>query len=271
MKNLLFVLAVFLLCVSCKSGSSSEDGTFKSVSVDTILNDKISIRALVIDKNKVWYAADKSRIGYYDLKSLTHLQKTLAQTEEKLEFRSIAQNSKSIFIANIGNPAYIFKVNKADVGFQKVYTENNERAFFDSMNFWNEKEGIALGDPTENCLSILITRDGGKSWKKTNCSSLPKVVDGEAAFAASNTNICIKGNNTWIVSGGKKARVFYSSDKGNSWEAFETPIIQGEELTGIFTADFYNDKIGVLAGGNHFPKKNPKIKPLPMMAEKHGN
>lgn len=256
MKNLVFVFAVFVLCISCKSGSSSNDGTFKSVSVDTILNDKISIRALLIDKNKVWYAADKSRIGYYDFKSLTHLQKTIANTDEKLEFRSIAQNSKSIFIANIGNPANVFLVNKSDMNIRKVYTETNEKAFFDCLNFWNEKEGIALGDPTLDCLSILITRDAGKTWKKTNCSSLPKVVDGEAAFAASNTNICIKGNHTWIVSGGKKSRVFYSADKGNSWQVFETPIIHGREMTGIFTSDFYNDKIGVIAGGDYAAADN---------------
>jgi hypothetical protein len=32
----------------------------------------------------------------------------------------------------------------------------------------------------------------------------------------------IKGNNTWIVSGGMKARVFYSADKGNTWEVYDT-------------------------------------------------
>ena len=134
---------------------------------------------------------------------------------------------------------------------KKVYTETNEKVFYDSMNFWNDKEGIAIGDPTENCLSVLITRDGGLSWNKIPCNKLPKTVDGEAAFAASNTNICIKGSKTWIVSGGKRARVFYSPDKGMRWEVFETPIIQGKEMTGIFTADFYDEKIGVVAGGNY--------------------
>lgn len=257
MKKILLSLTVFVLCIGCKSGSSSSDATFKSVIVDTILNDKISIRALLIDKDKIWYAADKSRLGYYDFKTLTNLQKTIANTDEKLEFRSIAQNSKSIFIANIGNPAVIYKVNKSDVSFQKVYTENNEKAFYDSMNFWNNKEGITIGDPTEDSISILITRDGGKTWKKTACSSLPKVVNGEAAFAASNTNICIKGNKTWIVSGGKKARVFYSPDKGISWAVFDTPIMQGKEMTGIYTADFYDENIGVIAGGNYeVPNQN---------------
>jgi photosystem II stability/assembly factor-like uncharacterized protein len=119
------------------------------------------------------------------------------------------------------------------------------------MNFWNDNEGILIGDPIENCLSILITRDSGTSWQKTSCDKLPKTIDGEAAFAASNTNIIIIGNKTWVVSGGKKSRVFFSPDKGNSWQVFETPIVQGKEMTGIFTADFYNDTIGFVAGGNY--------------------
>lgn len=262
MKNLIlfFVISLFL---SCKSSSSSTSESFKSVAVDTILNDKISIRALLVDKNKIWYAADKSKLGYYDFKTLTHLQKTIPSPDDVLEFRSIAQNSNSIFIANVGNPAYFFRINKADLKIQKVYSENNEKAFYDSMNFWNTKEGIAIGDPTEDCLSILITRDSGKTWKKTTCESLPKVVDGEAAFAASNTNICIKGNRTWIVSGGKKARVFYSPDKGVSWTVFNTPIVQGQTMTGIFTADFYDENIGIIAGGNYeVPNQNYQNKAM---------
>lgn len=251
MKNIILLFAVFVSCFACKSGSSDSSNVFKSVIVDTILNDKISIRAIIIDKDKIWYAGDKSRIGYCDLKTRTHLQKTIFPSVDKPEFRSIAQNSKSIFVANTGNPANIFRLNKTSIGFDKVYTENNEKVFYDSMNFWNEKEGIAIGDPIQNCLSILITRNGGKTWKKTQCDYLPKTEEGEAAFAASNTNICIRGNRAWIVSGGKKSRVFYSADKGNTWEVFETPIVQGQSMTGIFTADFYNEKIGVVAGGNY--------------------
>jgi hypothetical protein len=43
---------------------------------------------------------------------------------------------------------------------------------------------------------------------------LPKIVEGKLLFA-SNTNIVIKGNNTWIVLG-SKARVFYSADGNNT-------------------------------------------------------
>ena len=108
-----------------------------------------------------------------------------------------------------------------------------------------------MGDPTENCLSVIITRDGGKSWTKIPCKNLPQNVEGEAAFAASNTNVIVRGNFAWIVSGGKKSRVFYSSDKGATWKVYETPIVQGKAMTGIFSADFYDEQIGIVVGGDY--------------------
>ena len=251
MKKTFLFLTFSILFISCKSKGLITRETFKSLKIDTILNDKISIRAILVEKDKLWYAADKNRFGYYDLKTAKHFEKSIFNVNNKLEFRSIAQTTSSIFIANVGNPAYIFKINKKDLKPEIIYNETHEKVFYDSMNFWNNKEGIVIGDPIENCLSILITRNGGTSWQKIPCDKLPKTVEGEAAFAASNTNIIVKGSNTWLVSGGIKSRVFFSPDKGNSWQVFETPIVQGKQMTGIFTADFYSDKIGFVAGGNY--------------------
>src|SRR5690606_30831511 len=121
-----------------------------------------------------------------------------------------------------------------------------ENVFYDSMAFWNEKEGIAMGDATDSCLSILITRDGGNHWEKLKCDLLPKVERGEAAFAASNSNIALFGDHAWIATGGKRARVFHSADKGKSWEVFDTPILQGRAMTGIYSIAFFDEKTGVI-------------------------
>ncbi|WP_162128140.1 sialidase family protein [Flavobacterium phycosphaerae] len=250
-KFIFFVLFLFFL------SNTSHAQTSLSITIDTVLNEKISIRAMVVDKDKVWYAGNNNQVGYYNFRTGEKLEKQIKNDTLKLEFRSMAQNSKAIFIANIGNPAFIYKMDKSDLSVVKVYSENHEKVFYDSMHFWNEKEGIAIGDPTEDCLSIIITRDGGKSWEKTACDNLPKIAEGEAAFAASNTNICIKGNKTWVVSGGVKSRVFSSEDKGITWSVTEVPIVQGKAMTGIFTADFYNKNTGIVAGGNYeVPEQN---------------
>jgi photosystem II stability/assembly factor-like uncharacterized protein len=247
MKKSLLLLIVSLGLISCKS----KQIIYSTVTIDTLFTDKISIRPITISEDKVYYAADKNRVGFIDLKNNGRNEYTIEKDNLKLEFRSIAQTSSSVFIANVGNPAFIYKFSKDLQQKELVYEEHNEKVFYDSMQFWNDQEGIAIGDPIENCFCMLITRDGGATWTKVSCSNLPEVTEGEAAFAASNTNIVIKGDNTWIVSGGKKARVFFSSDKGKTWSVNNSPIIQGETMTGIFTADFYNAKIGFIAGGNY--------------------
>ena len=122
------------------------------------------------------------------------------------------------------------------------------------MKFFDDLNGIAMGDPTNNCLSILITRDGGNTWGKIDCENLPKIEEGEAAFAASNTNISIVGGNAWIATGGIKSRIFHTSDMGLTWSVSETPIIQGKTTTGIYSIDFYNEKQGIICGGDYTDK-----------------
>lgn len=249
---ILLVLNIFICCktvdFAVKNGSNVE---FKSVVIDTLFEDKISIRAILIDANKIWFAADKGRFGFFNLDDNQKFESIIIKDSLKLEFRSNAKTKKHIFILNVGNPALLYQISKDGKETKLVYQENQEKVFFDSMQFWNNNEGIAMGDPVTDCLNIIITRDGGNSWHKVPTAKLPKVIVGEAAFAASNTNIIIKGNNSWIVSGGKKSRVFYSPDKGNTWTVYDAPIVQGKSMTGIFTADFYDAQTGFIAGGDY--------------------
>jgi photosystem II stability/assembly factor-like uncharacterized protein len=255
MKNQVLALLSILLFLACKNEDEvliPENSTvFTSVEIDSLLIKEISIRAILIDSNKVWYAGNNGTYGSIDVVTDKRFNGRVTKDTLLLEFRSIAQTDDYIFLLNVGTPALLYRVSKDGSRIKKMYQENHLKVFYDSMQFWNNEEGIAMGDPTDNCFSILITRDGGTTWTKVLCENLPKVAEGEAAFAASNTNIVVKGSETWMVSGGKKARVFYSADKGLSWSVTETPIVQGEAMTGIFTADFYDAKNGFIAGGNY--------------------
>lgn len=267
MKKTALFLGVFILLVSFKdleiNSKKTTNNGFTSMQTDTLFQERISIRAILIDKNKIWYGGDNSRFGYYDLDKKEKFEEHIYRDTLKLEFRSIAQNSKNIFLLSVGSPALLYQVSKKTKKVKLVYKEIHEKAFYDSMQFWNDQEGIAVGDPTEDTFSIIITRDGGETWTKVLSEKLPTNAKGEAAFAASNSNIIIKGNDTWIVSGGKKARVFHSGDKGKTWKVFNTPIVQGKEMTGIFTADFYDLKRGFIAGGDYeIPEQNSDNKAI---------
>jgi len=137
-----------------------------------------------------------------------------------------------------------------------VYQESHARVFYDSMRFFDRDHGFAIGDPVENCLSVIQTTDAGEHWTKLSCDVLPEVYEGEAAFAASNTNLAFVGDKIWIATGGKRARVFSAEPPYEKWTSSETPIAQGSQMTGIFTIDFYDDNLGIIMGGNWDDKKN---------------
>lgn len=254
MRKIVLFLGAFVLLMSFRTLNNGSKKAimygFTSMQIDTLFQDKISIRAIAIDGDKVWYGGDNSRFGYYDLGSKTRFEEHIYRDTLKLEFRSIAQTSDNIYLLSVANPGLLYQVSKKTQKVKLVYKELHSKVFYDSMQFWNNKEGIAIGDPTEDTFSVIITRDGGETWAKLLSDKLPTLAVGEGAFAASNTNIVVKGDDTWIVSGGKKARVFYSGDKGITWKVMDTPIVQGKPMAGIFTADFYDSKRGFIAGGD---------------------
>lgn len=252
MKSIYFVFSfVLTLFITSCSSISNKNIKYVKVEVQSLLNEKLSVRAILMDENYLWYGADKGNYGKINLKTNEVSSYKIKSDTVVNEFRSIAQTKDFIFLLPISNPAQLYKISKKDNSQQIVYTEINEKVFYDSMQFKDDLNGMAMGDPTEDCLSVIITNDGGNSWRKVSCDNLPKMAEGEAAFAASNSNLMLKNSKSFMVSGGKKSRLFVSNNFGISWQVYETPIVQGEAMTGIFSADFYNDKIGFITGGNY--------------------
>ncbi len=247
----LFYVIGLLLIISCNSKEKkSAPSFFTSVEVETILEDSISVRAIELMGENLAFAANNGRYGMYD--SQKEIWKTNIQKYDTLapEFRAVASTNSDFFMLSVANPALLYKT--GDSGkMELVYIEENEKVFYDSMAFWNNSEGIAMGDPVDDCLSIIITRDGGKTFNKISCENLPAAAEGEAAYAASNSNIAIQGNKTWILSGGMRSRIFFSPDKGETWEVYETPIIQGTATQGGYSLDFYDENKGFIIGGDY--------------------
>lgn len=219
--------------------------------------DSLSVRALDVKDDTFWFAGNRSTYGsWHD--SLPEIQKgrVLYNGNDQLEFRSIAITTDYTFILTAGNPALIYRISHENDSLALVYEESGEKVFYDSMKFWNDSDGIAMGDPQADCFTVLTTYDGGDSWSKIDCDQLPKIVEGEAAYAASNSNIALQGDHIWIATGGMAARILHSPDHGKTWEIQETPITNGGEMTGIYAVDFYDEKLGVIIGGDWNSKEN---------------
>ncbi|NCP20425.1 MAG: oxidoreductase [Zetaproteobacteria bacterium] len=227
------------------------------VEIKTILNANAGYRALeALNDSTVAFANSNGEVGEIALSGKTRYYKIDLPKDSSNHFRAIASTSNYLFALNIESPARLYKFDKQrynQLG-KVVFLDNNPKAFYDAMYFLDDKNGIAMGDPTDDCLTIITTIDGGTTWQKTDCKNLPKIEPGEAAFAASNTNIASSKKNIWIATGGLKSRVFHSANLGKTWNVCVTPFIQGKPTTGIYSMAFYNSKIGIICGGDYTDK-----------------
>lgn len=255
MKIFYLFLSSVLFFLSCETAKKTSILTTQAMKEQVQIKTfpmNCSIRAIeVIDTNTMWFGGSKGQYGYTEDGGTTWVIDSIQNSKNpNLEFRGIVKTTNAVFLFAIGSPALLFKTTDHGNSWSVVYEENHSDAFYDAIAFWDDLNGIAMGDPTDGCLSIILTEDGGNNWTKIPCTQLPPSAEKEAAFAASNSNIALAENNAWIVSGGGKARVFHSPDRGETWEVFDTPIIQGGKMTGIFTTHFYDEKRGIIFGGD---------------------
>jgi photosystem II stability/assembly factor-like uncharacterized protein len=175
----------------------------------------------------------------------------------KLDLRSIAPHDAGRAVMASAGPAEsgAAKIFGTDDGahFRERFTTADSGVFLDAIAFWDDRHGIALGDPVHGALYLLRTDDGGATWARVPTADAPPVLAGEASFAASGTCLAVQGaTNVWIATGGgARARVFRSADRGRTWTVADTPIHAGGASSGAFSVAFSDAMHGVAVGGDY--------------------
>lgn len=220
----------------------------------TLLKDKISIRTIQLWKNRVYYAGTNSKFGYVSINdTIVKSQKRMA--EKNLQFRAMAQTKDLFYLMNIESPAYLFKITKKNLITEIVYTDDSKTAFYDAIIFDKKERGVAISDPEKNG-KATFRLFSPYELKATDNAYIPNYNAGEAHFAASNSNIAMKGNTVWIATGGSVSRIFkFSWDRPYEWKAIVTPFVRGE-ASGIYSIDFWDEKFGIAVGGNYTKQKD---------------
>ncbi len=90
----------------------------------------------------------------------------------------------------------------------------------------------------------------GMTWQDIS-SNMPPALPGEGSFASSGTCVTTQGGrNAWIATGvADVARVLATTDQGNTWNAYDTPLFSGPN-GGAFTVDFRDPHHGIVGGGD---------------------
>lgn len=175
---------------------------------------------------------------------------------EKLDFRDIeafGEATAYLLSAGPGDASRIYKSTDGGKTWTMQFKSADPAAFFDAIAFWDDKHGIALGDPVKGQFQMVVTSDGGDNWKPLAAKTFPPALTGEGAFAASGTCLVTNGeNDVWFATGGAKtARVFHSKDRGQNWEVSEAPIVAGVESAGVFSLAFRDKEHGMIVGGDY--------------------
>jgi|GEM_PF-931589 len=98
---------------------------------------------------------------------------------------------------------------------------NNEGSFPDFVHFWNENEGVAVGDSyTGQCFEIYTTNNGGAQWNQVPDANMPA---GNGIYTYnSNESYRVDGNTIYFKT--NTGKILKSTDKGLHWTAINTPF-----------------------------------------------
>ncbi|GAB3523177.1 WD40/YVTN/BNR-like repeat-containing protein [Emticicia fontis] len=235
--SLLLILSITTVKAQWIKQNSGTDASFRSISA---VNSKV-----------VWAGGTKGTI----LKTIDagqQWQVLKLEGAEALDFRDVHGVSAEVAYAMSAGDAEagaarIYKTSDGGKSWRIIYQTMEKGAFFDSFDFWNENEGILIGDPIDDKPFILRTLDG-ENWQRIPKEKLPAIRPKEASFASSGT--CVNTRSKKLAWINTQSRVFYTKDKGETWQVAETPFKQGE-TSGIFGLHFYTDKDGIATGGDY--------------------
>ncbi len=176
---------------------------------------------------------------------------------EGLDFRGIrAFDSKTAYVMSSGEgeKSRIYKTTDGGNKWKLQYTDKRPAFFLDDLVCFTPTHCLALGDPIDGKFLILSTEDG-ESWHELPRDSMPAIIPGEGAFAASGTSLAIYGDSDiyFGTGGGATARVFHSADLGRTWTVSDTPLAAGNASSGVFS--IVRVKNNVIAVGGDY--KNP--------------
>ena len=178
---------------------------------------------------------------------------------ESLQFRDVeGVSAKVAYLMSIGvsgNPAdfRIYKTEDGGATWTLQFVNQLPGAFYDCFAFWTPERGIAHSDSVNGIFPDLRSRDG-TTWQSIS-GKMPPALPGEGSFAASGTCVATQGGqNAWIATGASTiARVLATRDGGETWNAYDTPLLSSSSAGG-FTIAFRNPWNGIVGGGDLDPK-----------------
>jgi hypothetical protein len=138
---------------------------------------------------------------------------------DTLDFRGIVAwdaNNAIVMASGPGNQSRLYQTTDGCSHWTLLYINPDRDGFFDAIQFADRDHGFILGDPVDGAFVLMMTEDGGKTWRRVKAPGLVADPSTAGAFAASNTALILSGgaNVHWplplFVTGGTAGSMLYS-------------------------------------------------------------
>jgi photosystem II stability/assembly factor-like uncharacterized protein len=247
-------IVVLILAVATTLTFADDSGKIHQpkLSPQTSGTTQLLIAVSPVDSRVVW-AAGTGGIYVVTTDGGEHWKAAVVPGAESLQFRDVyAVSDKVAYLMSIGNNTTDFRIYKTEDGgahWKIQFTNHTTNAFYDCFAFWTPDRGITHSDSVNGLFPDIRTTNG-ETWHSI-ASNMPPALSGEASFAASGTCITAQGGrNAWIATGGSTiARILATRDGGDTWNAYDTPLVSSASAGAISVA-FRDPWNGIVGGGD---------------------
>jgi photosystem II stability/assembly factor-like uncharacterized protein len=171
--------------------------------------------------------------------------------------------------AGPGNQSRLYKTTDGCAHWTEERQNSEKDGFWDAVGFpaldfgtaGDQQRGVLVGDPVRGGFyTEVMIPEHGWAVDADSCAA----VQGEGAFAASNSSVFVFGSGRYIlVTGGKLgARALLSplldyNDGTRDCLAVWLPLAAGSASTGAFSVSFRDAKHGIVVGGDYKKPDDP--------------
>jgi photosystem II stability/assembly factor-like uncharacterized protein len=252
MRSRAAVVRAFVLCATLPAAARAQWRTQESGST-------ASLRGVsAVDAQVVWASGSNGTVLLTTDGGRQWRRVPPPPGSDSLDFRDVqGVSATTAFVMSAGPSAQsrIYKTTSAGREWTLQHRGADSSFFLDAVAFWDARHGVAMSDPVGGRFAVLTTSDGGASWRRVPPSRRPPAVEGEAGFAAGGAALAVQGagaaGHAWFGTGGRAARVFHSSDRGQSWQVAAVPLASGAPSQGVFALAFADARHGVAVGGDY--------------------
>lgn len=213
-----------------------------------------SLRGLsVIDDRVAWASGTRGAVGVTTDGGASWRFVRVAGHETS-DFRDLhGVSAERALVMAVGSPGSILETTDGGASWVERWRDERPEIFLDAVEFFDDRRGLAFGDPIDGRFLLLVTADGGRSWREPAPEARPAALAAEAAFAASGTSIRVDARGRAVIGtgGAHRARVLVSDDFGASWRAHDTPLAAGAASRGVFSLLLGPGHRLVAVGGDH--------------------